>query len=63
MERARPTYVVSLYPLEDRWAWKVAPSEGVQVSGQAQSFAAARRSAAFAEAVLRSLDRARRRRT
>jgi hypothetical protein len=62
MQDAPPDYVVSLTPSEAGWAWRVTPPNGAQISGLEADLATAQRSAAFAEGVVRSLDRARRRR-
>lgn len=61
MEKLDP-YELKIDPTLDGWSWRVTPPEGPVAAGEALDAPTAHRCAAVAEAVLRSLGRARRRR-
>ena len=62
MQQTSSTYLMNFTPADSGWTWRVTPPHGDHVSGQEADLESARRTAAFAEAFLRSLERARRRR-
>jgi hypothetical protein len=60
MEHIDP-YQLTIDPTLDGWSWRVTPPDGPDAAGEAADAPTAQRCAAVAEAVLRSLGRARRR--
>jgi|KBSSwiStaDraftv2_1062776.scaffolds.fasta_scaffold16434_6 hypothetical protein len=59
---SHPDYPVSFARAQDGWTWRITLPEGAPISGWQANLETARRTAAFAAAVLATLDRARRRR-